>query len=149
MDMVSIDLLKRVSIFSGLSDEQLMRIANLCREVTHSKGDTIVREKEPSSDLYIIREGTVEVALGTPSMPGPTPIIHLGKGQIFGEVALVDRGLRSATVNAVTDNTVLYAIRRDDFIKLCDEDTYIGYIVMGNVAADLSFKLRHYNLAWR
>lgn len=147
--MVSRDLLKQVSIFSGLSDEQLMRIANLCREVTHSQGDIIVREKESSSDLYIIREGTVEVVLGTPSMPGPMPIIHLGKGQIFGEVALVDRGLRSATVNAMTDNTVLYAISRDDFIKLCDEDTHIGYIVMGNIAADLSFKLRHYNLAWR
>jgi len=147
--MVSIDLLKQVSIFSGLSDEQLMHIANLCREVTHNKGDIIVREKESSSDLYIIREGTVEVVLGTPSMPGPMPLIHLGKGQIFGEVALVDRGLRSATVNAMTDNTVLYAISRDDFIELCDKDTHIGYIVMGNIAADLSFKLRHYNLAWR
>jgi len=149
MDMVSTDLLKRVSIFSGLSDDQLLRIAHLCREVTHSKGDVIVREKEPSTDLYIIREGTVEVALGTPSAPGPTPIVHLGKGQIFGEVALVDRGLRSATVNALADGTVLYAIGRDDFIRLCDEDAHIGYIVMGNIAADLSFKLRHYNLAWR
>jgi CRP-like cAMP-binding protein len=149
MDMVSTDLLKQVSIFSGLSDEQLTRIANLCREVTHSKGDMIVREKESSNDLYIIREGTVEVALGTPSMPGPMPIIHLGKGQIFGEVALVDRGLRSASVNAASDGTKLYAISRDEFVQLCDEDTHIGYIVMGNIAADLSFKLRHYNLAWR
>jgi CRP-like cAMP-binding protein len=147
--MVSIDLFKQVGIFSGLSDDQLMHVANLCREVTHSKGDMIVREKEPSTDLYIIREGTVEVSLGTPLMSGPTPIIHLGKGQIFGEVALVDRGLRSATVNALSDGTVLYAISREDFVTLCDEDTHIGYIVMGNIAADLSFKLRHYNLAWR
>ena len=91
----------------------------------------------------------MEVVLGTPSMPGPMPIVHLGKGQIFGEVALVDRGLRSATVNTVADGTVLYAISRDDFIELCDEDTRIGYVIMRNIAADLSFKLRHYNLAWR
>lgn len=147
--MVSIDLLKQVSIFSGLSDEQLARIAGLCREETHDRGDVIVREKEPSTDLYVIQEGSAQVLLGTPSMPGPTPIVHLGKGQIFGEVALVDRGLRSASVNAASDGTKLYAISRDEFVQLCDEDTRIGYIVMGNIAADLSFKLRHYNLAWR
>ena len=147
--MVSIDLLRQVSIFSGLSDEQLVRIASLRREETHARGDVIVREKEPSTDLYVIQEGSAQVLLGTPSMPGPTPIVHLGKGQIFGEVALVDRGLRSATVNAMADGTVLYAMSRDEFVKLCDEDTRIGYIVMGNIAADLSFKLRHYNLAWR
>ena len=147
--MVSIDLLKQVSIFSGLSDEQLARIAGLCREETHDRGDVIVREKEPSTDLYVIQEGSAQVSLGTPSMPGTTPIIHLGKGQIFGEVALVDRGLRSASVNAASDGTKLYAISRDEFVQLCDEDTRIGYIVMGNIAADLSFKLRHYNLAWR
>ncbi len=147
--MIPTDLLKRVSIFSGLSDDQLMRIASLCREETHTKGDVIVREKDPSTDLYIIQDGTVEVVLGSPSMPGPIPIVHLGKGQIFGEVALVDRGLRSATVNSVADGTVLYAISRDDFVNLFDEDTRIGYTVMRNIAADLSFKLRHYNLAWR
>ena len=147
--MVSIDLLKQVSIFSGLSDEQLARIAGLCREETHDRDDVIVREKEPSTDLYVIQEGSAQVLLGTSSMPGPTPIVHLGKGQIFGEVALVDRGLRSASVNAASDGTKLYAISRDEFVQLCDEDTHIGYIVMGNIAADLSFKLRHYNLAWR
>ena len=149
MNMVSIDLLKQVSIFSSLSDDHLKHIADLCREEIHKKGDVIVREKEPSTDLYIIREGTVEVLLGSPSMPGPTPLVHLGKGQIFGEVALVDRGLRSATVSAIADATTLYAINRDNFIKLCDEDPNIGYAVMRSIAADLSFKLRHYNLTWR
>ncbi|MFZ5918196.1 MAG: cyclic nucleotide-binding domain-containing protein [Chloroflexota bacterium] len=147
--MVSTDLLRQVSLFSGLSGEQLSRIAEICREEIHQKSAIIVREKEPSNDLYIIREGTAEVALGTASAPGPTPILHLGRGQIFGEMSLIDRGLRSATVRATSDRTVLYAIGRDDFIDLCDQDTHIGYIVMRNLAADLSFKLRHYNLAWR
>lgn len=147
--MVSTKLLRQVSIFSDLSEEQLARIASICREEAHQKGDVIVRQKEPSNDLYIIRDGNAEVALGAPSGAGPTPILHLGKGQIFGEMSLIDQGLRSATVQATVDGTVLYALSRDDFIKLCDQDTRIGYIVMRNLAADLSFKLRHYNLAWR
>jgi CRP-like cAMP-binding protein len=147
--MVSTELLKQVGIFSGLADDQLARIASLCREETHRKDDVIVREKEPTTELYVIQEGSAQVILGMPSLSGPTPIVHLGKGQIFGEVALVDQGLRSATVKAVTDGTKLYVINRDDFIKLCDEDAHIGYVVMRNIAADLSFKLRHYNLTWR
>jgi CRP-like cAMP-binding protein len=147
--MVSTELLRQVSIFSDLSDEQLTRIAGICREEAHQKGDVIVRQKEPSNDLYIIREGNAEVVLGVPSGAGPTPILHLGKGQVFGEMSLIDKGLRSATVRATADGTVLYALSRDDFIELCDQDTRIGYVVMRNLAADLSFKLRHYNLAWR
>jgi len=149
MNMVSTDLLKRLGLFSDLTDDQLARIASLCREEVHDKDDVIVREKEPSTELYIIQEGSAQVMLGSPSLPGPTPIVHLGKGQIFGEVALVDQGLRSATVKAVANGTKLYVINRDDFIALCDQDPHIGYIVMRNIAADLSFKLRHYNLTWR
>jgi hypothetical protein len=40
-------------------------------------------------------------------------------------------------------------IRRDDFIQLCEQDTDIGYKVMRNLAADMSFKLRHRNLSWK
>jgi len=147
--MVSIELLKRVSIFSGLSDEQLKRIAGICRVETHNKDNVIVRENDPSNELYIVHQGAVEIMLGTSSMPGPTPILNLGKGQIFGEMALVDRGLRSATVRATADDTMLYVVIRDAFNRLCDDDSRIGYIVMRNIAADLSFKLRSYNLSWR
>jgi len=65
---------------------------------------------------------------------------------VFGEMALVDRGARSATVRCVEDGTVLYVIPRKDFWALCDNDHHIGFIVMRNIAFDLSFKLRHRNL---
>jgi CRP-like cAMP-binding protein len=67
-------------------------------------------------------------------------------GQIFGEMALVDRGARSASVRCCRDNTVLSYIKGSDFTALCESDTEIGYIVMRNMAADLSFKLRYHNL---
>ena len=70
MNMVSTDLLKRLSLFSDLTDDQLARIASLCREEVHDKDDVIVREKEPSTELYIIQEGSAQVMLGSPSLPG-------------------------------------------------------------------------------
>jgi CRP-like cAMP-binding protein len=69
----------------------------------------------------------------------------LGQGQTFGEMGLVDRGARSATVRAGTD-TEVYAINCHDFLNLCHENTHLGFLVMRNIAADLSFKLRYRNL---
>ncbi len=70
-------------------------------------------------------------------------MVHLGPGQIVGEMSLVDRGPRSATVRALTDGTLLYALGRQAFLDLCQANHHLGYVVMRNMAADLSFKLRH------
>jgi CRP-like cAMP-binding protein len=92
----------------------------------------------------------VLVSRGTiPDVPGPPqmkPIVELGPGQSFGEMALIDRGVRSATVRCVQDGTSLYVIPRQALLALCDRDPQIGYMLMRNIASDLSFKLRHRNL---
>jgi CRP-like cAMP-binding protein len=154
--MVTIDSLKRVEILIGLTDEQLSRVASICETKVYSAGDVIVREREPSNEIYIIHTGSAEVRVSggrvtaeTLAAPGPQAIISLGQGQIFGEMSLIDMGLRSATVRCTADDTELYVIRRDDFIQLCEKDSDIGYKVMRNLAADLSFKLRHRNLSWK
>jgi CRP-like cAMP-binding protein len=153
--MVTIDSLKRVEILIGLTDAQLARVAAICQEKVYDAGEIIVREREPSTEVYIIHSGSTEVQLSgtrvtaeTLAAPGPQAIISLGQGQVFGEVALIDMGPRSATVCCSADGTGVYVIRRDDFVQLCEQDTDIGYKVMRNLAADLSFKLRHSNLSW-
>jgi SulP family sulfate permease len=154
--MVTIDSLKHVEILSGLTDEQLARVAAICQEKTYHTGDIIVRENDPSREIYIIHKGNAQVSVAEAKITaealaasGPRAIISLGQGQIFGEMALIDMGPRSATVQCTSDQTKLYVIRRDDFIQLCEQDTDIGYKVMLNLAADLSFKLRHRNLSWK
>jgi CRP-like cAMP-binding protein len=64
-------------------------------------------------------------------------------------MSLVDRGPRSATVRALTDGAMLQALKRDAFLQLCQSNTHLGYLVMRNMAADLSFKLRHRMLTGR
>ena len=65
------------------------------------------------------------------------------------EMALVDQGPRSATVRAISDSTIVLTIDRQAFMDLCEANHHLGYIVMRNMAADLSFKLRHRNLTGR
>lgn len=154
--MVTLGSLRRVEVLAGLTDQELARVGAICRTVTSDAQDIIVREGDPSDDVYVIHKGSVEIVLDegrvtaeTLAAPGPQAIVSLGQGQVFGEMALIDKGPRSATVRCTADGSELYVIRRDDFIRLCDQDTDIGYKVMRNLAADLSFKLRHRNLSWR
>lgn len=149
------ELLRRSELFAGLTPAQVRRIAALSREAVYHAGDVVIREGDPSDEVYIVCRGMVEVELSQAAVhdvPGPprlSSIVRLGQGQVFGEMALVDRGARSATVRCVEDQTVLYVIPRQEFWKLCDSDHDIGYAVMRNIASDLSFKLRHRNLQTR
>ena len=149
------DMLRRSELFSGLTDEQLEKIASLAEEVHYQSGDVVVREGETGDEIYVVRDGMVRVMVSRgsiPDVPGPPrmkSIVELGPGQSFGEMALLDRGVRSATVRCVEDDTHLYVIQRRALLALCDDIPQIGYVLMRNIASDLSFKLRHRNLRVR
>ncbi|MBI3359601.1 MAG: cyclic nucleotide-binding domain-containing protein [Chloroflexi bacterium] len=149
--MELVHLLKGVELFDGLDGKELARLAAICNEETFGKGEVIFSQGNAGDKMYIVREGFVEVVVGQggDGPDAPKAVVNLGAGQVFGEMALVDRGARSATVRSVTERTVVDAIGRDAFNALCDGDTKIGYAVMRNLAADLSFKLRHRNLSRR
>ena len=144
--MSIVPLLKKVDILNSLSESQLERVAELWREQTRNEDDIIFRENDASSELYLIQDGLVEITLSVPEPGTEKSIVTLGKGQTFGEMALVDEGPRSASARCIADGTRLWVAKRADFISLCEKDTSIGFIVMKNIAADLSFKLRLINL---
>jgi CRP/FNR family cyclic AMP-dependent transcriptional regulator len=144
------DFLKRLDMFNELSDEELSKVAELCTKKSYKKGDTILNIRDSADDFYLIRDGTVQIitnpdVLETKPELADAVVVTLGAGQSFGEMGLVDQGARSATARAAS-NTDLYAINCEEFLKLCNEDTHLGFLVMRNIAADLSFKLRYRNL---
>lgn len=153
--MDTIQLLKGVEVFDGLSDAELKRIAGICQEARYQKGDVITTQGEAGDEMFIIREGFVEISVGEASEAGPSPstspqaLVSLGTGQVVGEMALVDHGPRSATARCVMDQTTVIAIKREAFEQLCLSDHHLGMIVYRNLAADLSFKLRHRHLTRR
>jgi CRP-like cAMP-binding protein len=71
------------------------------------------------------------------------------RGQSFGEVALVDEGLRSATAEARMKDTRLLIIPRDKLLSLCETYPQLGYRLMYNLAADLAMKIRNADLRVR
>ncbi len=145
--MDTVELLKGVDIFEGLTEPELRRIAAICREARYAKGQVVTSQGEEGDEMFVVRDGLVEVTVGEAG-EGPRTVVNLGTGQVVGEMALVDRGPRSATVGCVTDVT-LNVIERDAFEKLCQSSAQIGMVVYRNLAADLSFKLRHRHLSRR
>ena len=144
------EFLRQLDIFNGLSDEEVAEVAALCTEASFKAGDTILNIKDPAENFYLIRSGNVQI-ITNPAVLEAKPeladsmTVTLGKGQCFGEMGLVDRGARSATVRAGSDSGV-YVINCEAFLALCQEDTQLGFVVMRNIAADVSFKLRYRNL---
>jgi CRP/FNR family cyclic AMP-dependent transcriptional regulator len=144
------EFLRTLDMFNGLSDEELSNVAALCSEASFKAGDIILNIKDPTENFYLIRSGTVQIItnpdiLETKPELADAVMVNLGQGQSFGEMGLVDRGARSATVRAASE-TEVYVINCNQFQELCYQDTYLGFLVMRNIAADLSFKLRYRNL---
>ena len=144
-----IKILQGADLFEGLTDQELAEVATICIEKRFSPGEIITKEGAQGSELFIITEGFVEILLGERPTTSARVVVSLGPGQIIGEMALVDQGPRSASVRATSQPTVVQAIQRADLEALCQKQTRIGYVIMRNLAADLSFKMRHRNLLER
>ena len=151
-----VNFLKQSDIFYQFTPTQLELVANLCQEVVFQKDELIFKENSGSKELYIIVQGEVDIFVD-PSLVGSSmeagtenkTIATLRRGQNFGEVALVDEGLRSASACASQKDTRLLIIPRDKLIMLCDTYPQLGYRLMYNLAADLAMKIRNTDLRIR
>ena len=150
-----VNFLKQGDIFYQFTPTQLELVANLCQEATYQKDDLIFKENSSSKELYVIVQGEVDIFVD-PSLVSAVDmssenktIATLRRGQSFGEVALVDEGLRSASACATQNDTRLLIIPRDKLIMLCDTYPQLGYRLMHNLAADLAMKIRNTDLRIR
>jgi CRP/FNR family transcriptional regulator, cyclic AMP receptor protein len=154
--METAKILKQADIFADISPAQLELIASVCQSRTFQQGELIFGENTGSDELYVIAEGQVEIlvdpSLVSPSAAHPSelePVAVLRRGQSFGEVALVDQGLRSAAARCVSPKGELVVIPRDRLILMCESDPVLGFRLMRNLAADLAVKLRNTDMRLR
>jgi CRP/FNR family transcriptional regulator, cyclic AMP receptor protein len=142
---ISIELLKRVPLFAKLEPEELSQIARICTEEREAANELVIEQNTTGTEMYIIAKGSMEVFIS--GLDNSRSLVVLGKGQVIGEMALIDQGYRSASVRTTNEDVVLYRVESEDFYELCEQNSRIGYIVMRNLAVDVAFKLRHRNLA--
>ena len=95
MPSPTLDLIRGVPLFSGLDDALLQRLAGEFFEKTYADGEVVATEGEAGRTFVVIESGEVSVAVQG------TTVATLGPGKAFGELALIDKSARSATVTAV------------------------------------------------
>ncbi len=130
-----VTLLSKVDIFSGLSPDSLHQLANRLNSISLKKNTLVIDKDSQGDSLYIIRLGEVKVLLQNEE--GKEMILTKFKsGDFFGEMSLVDRRPRSATV-ITTEKSQLLTLSRSAFVSHLEEFPTTGLKILAEMSARL------------
>jgi CRP/FNR family transcriptional regulator, cyclic AMP receptor protein len=124
------EALRQVPLFSDLDERELERLADRFQERPFPEGATLVEEGSTGSSFFVIGEGNVNVSVG-----GETRAT-LGPGDHFGEMAIVDDGVRSASVTAATDVRT-YFLTPWEFRPFVEEHPEVAWKLLQTLARRL------------
>ncbi|HET6440053.1 MAG TPA: cyclic nucleotide-binding domain-containing protein [Anaeromyxobacter sp.] len=139
MTLDPVEALQRSPVFELLSRAELEVLARLCRPVSWAVGEVVFREGDPGASLFIITAGEVEVLHRDGG--NDKVIAVLAAPAAFGEMALVDREARSATIRARTATEAL-ELTAEAFTAFRKRSRDGFTFVVINVARILSSRLR-------
>ena len=125
-----IQLLASAPLFQSMSERELEEVLGLGQEVEYAAGQPITEVGMAAMDFYLILEG--EARLDVPDIRTET----IGSGSTFGEMAVLDGGLRSASVTAIS-HVLTLRIGRPEFIALLDRHGSISRKLLVEVSARL------------
>jgi hypothetical protein len=136
-----INLLRGLPILDGLGDGELRKIARLFTQKLYRPGEKVFAKGDSGNEAYVVMRGQIEIHLEDKSLA----IATVGNGQIFGELAFLDGAPRVA--NAIANQaSILLVIQRSAFNDLIQREPHLGMVVMRNIAAELSSRLRRTNV---
>jgi CRP/FNR family transcriptional regulator len=122
------DELRKIPFFREFSDEELTKLTGILKERVIPRRQTIFLERDPGDSLYIVREGCVRVYCLTPEGQERT-IATFGRGEFFGEMAILDGQPRSATAETM-ENTRLFVIHAGDFVPLVSRNGSMAWKII-------------------
>lgn len=141
--MNRLSFLKKIKLFSELTADEIEIISDVLKLVTFKANEVIFEEDTAGSELFLLFEGQVCISKKTSFIDNQSNIhktlISLKSEDFpfFGEVGLLGKQLRTATVTAVTD-CKLYMISHDDFTRIIKEHHHIGVAVLWEISQKLS-----------
>ena len=126
----AVEALQRVPLFADLDDDELQQVALLFKERHFAAGETVVKEGADGAAFFLIEAGEATVSVAGNARTNCAP------GDHFGEIALIDEGVRSATITATTD-LVCYGLTYWEFRPLVLANGAIGWKLLQSLAKKL------------
>ena len=128
-----IALLRRLPYFAALDAPTLQAVAAAAVRRTVGADEVVMIEGEPCAGLFVVQSGRVKIA--RTSLAGREQILHIaGPGEAFNDVPVFDGGPNPATVQAMTDSTLL-VIDRATLLALFDRYPHLAQAVVAVLAA--------------
>lgn len=130
------NFVRSIPLFAEMDDAELVQIANALKRRSFAAGQTIFFQGDPGNAAYIIESGRVRIYVHGEEGQEVSVVLY-GPGDLFGEMALLDRGPRSATATAMED-LMLLALSADDFHRHLRQSHQLAL----NLMLTLSTRLR-------
>lgn len=137
---LALNVLRKSPSFGGLDEESLEAIGALCTNRHFEPGETVFRQGEPGTTLLGVLSGRIRITVS--SETGQE--LHLNRiepGEIIGEIAFIDGGLRTATGTAA-EPTTCFAIQRSPFFALLDRRPQIARHLLNLLCARVRWTSR-------
>lgn len=125
-----VEALRGVPLFAGLDGDELAQVALAFKERRFPAGETVVKEGADGAAFFLIESGEASVGVRGAARAS------LGPGDHFGEIALIDEDVRSATITATTD-LVCYGLTLWEFRPLVVDNGEIAWKLLQSLAKKL------------
>jgi CRP/FNR family cyclic AMP-dependent transcriptional regulator len=135
--MPGINVLRKSSLFAGLSDSELKEVAACVVSRSFGRGVFIFHKDSPGQTLYIIESGRVRIFILSESGQEISLNVY-GAGEVIGELGFLDGQPRSASAVAL-EPTVAFALRREDFFQHLEDHPRLAVRLLGVMAARLRY----------
>jgi CRP-like cAMP-binding protein len=122
-----IEFLRQVPLFSELDDRDLELLSRQMHERRFPEGGEVTREGAYGAGFFVIAEGNASVSVGGEQRAA------LGPGDYFGEIALIDEGVRSASITAATD-LLCYGMTPWEFRPFVEEHPQVAWGLLKTLA---------------
>ena len=132
---LKLDTLHGIPLFKYLTYKELVKLLNITHTSDYEAGDTVMKEGDTGDAFYVTLEGQLTV------LKGDTEVASLEQGTHFGEMAMVDRSPRSASVIAKVP-TRLLSVHRDTFYELLRKDPQLAVKLVWSFVQVLTVRLR-------
>jgi SulP family sulfate permease len=131
---------EQFALARGLDQAGLALLREALTRQTRRAGEVLFREGDPGDTLFVLAAGTVTIAIGHAAR-GDHRLVTFAPGAIFGEAAMLDGRIRSATATVVED-AVLYALKASDLDWITARSPETTIAILSNLGRHLSVHLR-------
>ena len=133
--------LAEVDLFKDYSDRELEVLGEYLETVEHSPGEAIFRQGDKGDRLCILVRGRVDIVIDLPDGKAQKKLLSLCAGTIFGEMAIIDKGPRAASVVPSTDITTHHLLE-SELSRLRKDYPELEHRLSMGLAKELSKRLR-------